>query len=191
MKTDKFDLMVAVSRHELGHWFLAKEFGFDEDYIRILFQYGNDGKIYPNAYAKSFPIADLPSIDSIYTYLTRRIMCLQSGVIAEFIDAKTGDIDIPAVEKAIDSTASNDYKQINELVYIARGIRFAGDISKDHESAQIQEVLDECWYKALEIVNSNITQIVKMSNEMADELITSRNGIKFEFAQLKSLMSNT
>ncbi len=191
MENEKFELLVAVSRHELGHWFSAKEFDFAEDYIRILLRYGYDGKCYHDAYAKSFPIADLSDIEAVYTYLTKRIICLQSGVIAEFLNAETGVVDIIKVEEAIKNTASNDYKQINELVYIARGIKFAGNISKESEREQIQEVLDECWYKALDIVNTNISIIVKMANNMADQLMASRNGKKFENKELLNLMSNT
>lgn len=191
MKENKYELVVAVSKHELGHWFAAKEFGFNEDYIRILLRYGYDGKIYHDAYAKSYPIADLSDLDSTYTYLTRRIISLQSGVVSEFMNSSTGEVDISAVEKAIKDTASNDYKQINELVYIARGIKFSGEISKKREQEQIQLVLDECWCKAVEIIYANISKITYMSRKMGDKLMASTNGVKFDKIELQAFASDT
>lgn len=188
MNEKKFSLMQSVAKHELGHWFAAKHFGFNEDYIRILFSCGYDGTISHNAYAMSFPVADLPDINDVYTYLTRRIICLQSGVIAEFLNVEKGEVDIEAVEEAIKETASNDYKQINELVNIARGIKFAGDINKNNQQEQIQQVMDECWCQALEIVNDKYSYIEKMAKEMANQLVESYRGIKFENSQLLELM---
>lgn len=183
-----YSLMQSVSKHELGHWFAAKQYGFNEDYIRILYSRGYNDTVNHNAYSMSYPIADLPDIDAVYTYLTRRIICLQSGVIAEFLNIQQEEVDIQAVEEAFKDTASNDNKQINELVTIARGIKFADDIEEDNRQDQIQQIIDECWNQALEIVKDNYSYIEKMSKEMANQLVESSHGVKFENSKLLELM---
>lgn len=182
--TNKMELSLAVSKHELGHWFAARHFGFNEDYIRILFRYGWDGSISQEAYAKSWPQADLPNIESVYTYITNRIVCLQSGAAAEFFNNETGSIDIDAVTESFQESSSNDYKEITNLAYIARGIKFANKISREKEYEQFSFIVDECWCRTEELISDNFFLIDIMSNMMTDRLIDSRNGVKFNKEEL-------
>lgn len=184
MPTKKMELSLAVSKHELGHWFAARHFGFNEDYIRILFRHGWDGSISQEAYAKSWPQADLPDIESVYTYLTNRIVCLQSGAAAEFFNKETMCIDGDAVTDSYDESSSNDHKEIITLAYIARGIKFANEISKEKEPEQLQHILHECWDRTAKLVADNFPLIDKMSQLMAKRLIDSHNGIKFNKEEL-------
>ena len=168
----KFNYSKSVAKHELGHWFLAKEFGFNEDYIKIkVHTLYTPLRYFHEAYAKSYPKADLPNIEATYNFLTNRISCLQAGVIAEFYHADTGKVDIKSVEKAQKETAKNDMKQIEELLTIAQGIMFAGRISEDNNLTQRQTIMDNCWFNALEIVMKNYHIIEKMSVQMADRIV--------------------
>lgn len=168
----KFDYSKSVAKHELGHWFLAKEFGFNEDYIKIkVITYHGPLRFYHEAYAKSFPKGDLPNIDSVYKFLTNRISCLQAGVISEFYNAENGEVDIGSVEKAFKITAQNDIKQIEELLTIARGIKFSGIITEEDELVQKQIIIDECWDVALTIIKQNFKLIDLISDQMAERIV--------------------
>ncbi|MCF7515330.1 hypothetical protein L3V43_17730 [Pseudoalteromonas sp. L23] len=184
---NKFEILLSVSKHELGHWISAKSFNFNEDYIRILYRSHWNGNIYPDAYCKSFPQADCPDIESVYQYLENRIVCLQSGVASEFMISSDGKIDISKVEEAYKDSASNDNKQINELINIARGIRFAGEIDSKYEMNQKQTIADECWRKTEEIIVEHYFFISEMSKLMADELIMSTHGVKFERTRIEHI----
>ena len=183
----RFEIFLSVSKHELGHWVSAKLFDFNEDYIRILYESDWRGNIYPDAYCKSFPQADCPDIESVYKYLENRIVCLQSGVASEFMISSDGNIDISKAEEAYIGSASNDSKQINELINIARGIRFAGKIDSKYEISQKEEISDECWRKTEEIIVKNYDFISEMSRLMADELIMSTRGVKFEKMKIENV----
>jgi hypothetical protein len=184
---NKFEIFLSVSRHELGHWVSAKSFDFNEDYIRILYRSDWRGNIYPDAYCKSFPQADCPDIESVYKYLENRMVCLQSGVASEFMISGDGKIDISKVEEAYSDSASDDHKQINELINIARGIRFAGKIDSKYEMSQKQTIGDECWRKAEEIIVGHYDFISEMSKLMADKLIMSTHGVKFEKTEIEHI----
>lgn len=187
IQQNKFEILLSVSKHELGHWVFAKLFDFNEDYIRILYRSHWNGNIYPDAYCKSFPQADCPDIESVSQYLENRIVCLQSGVASEFMMSSDGKIDISKVEEAYKDSASNDNKQINELINIARGIRFSGKIDSKYEMSQKQKIYDEFWRKTEEIIVEHHDFTSEMSKLMADELLISTSGVKFEKTRIEHI----
>lgn len=187
----KFSYSKSVAKHELGHWFLAKEFGFNADYIKIKVQalYAPP-RYFHEAYAKSYPKADLPNIEATYKFLTNRISCLQAGVIAEFYNPTTDIVNIDSVNKAFKITAQNDIKQIEELLTIARGIKFSGIITEEDELDQKQIIIDECWDVALTIIKQNYKFIDLISDKMAEKIVCEDDqNIKFTKLEIISLMN--
>ncbi|OJU53684.1 MAG: hypothetical protein BGN93_02270 [Acinetobacter sp. 39-4] len=188
MPTKKMTAL-AVSKHELGHWFAARYFGFNQENIRISIYSGLQGGIYHDAHAKSWPQPDLPNIEDVLEFLYQRIICLQCGVAAEFFNKEDSSFDIESIDYANSDTAKNDSTQIFTYTNIARGIRFAGDVSRDNEFKQHEEILNDCWSRTKQIIIDNFPIIDAMSKMMADELALCDYRNNFQIHELLEFLN--
>lgn len=181
---------LAVAKHELGHWFAARHFGFNEDNIKIKVTSGMRGEIYHEAHAKSWPQPNLPDIESVYEYLLQRIICLQAGVAAEFFDKETSTFDVDSISAAYEDSASNDANQIATYVNIARGIRFNGNVTRENERKQYCGIADECWFRAEKFVLDNFSLIDAMAEMMVDQLAQHDYRLNFQVHTLLEFLNS-
>jgi len=156
----------AVICHELGHWLIAQSLGYKVAEIKIKFnrvaQYCSH-----DAHANILPQPDFMDINDIYKYIDDRIVILCSGLISENFSELSKEIIKKDAQTLFSKTASDDYKKIIELLLIARGIKFSGNISEDSEGMQRNEIFQTCWGRAMNLVGENHENISKASEYIA------------------------
>lgn len=190
MSTKKYIEALAVAKHELGHWFAARHFGFNAENIRVSICTSMQGLIYHEAHAKSWPQPDLPDIEAVVDFLHQRIICLQAGVAAEFFNKETSSYNIESISEAYKETAKNDDNQIFTYANIVRGIKFVGNVSRENEYQQTQEIYDECWVRTEQIIIDNFPLIDAMSEMMADELALCGYRHNFQLHELLEFLNS-
>ncbi|MGF1807930.1 hypothetical protein L4C31_22085, partial [Aliivibrio sifiae] len=96
-----------ILKHELGHWFASRHFGFNETYISIKVSNHSGGH---RAYSQSWPTPDLPDLNSVCEFLEKRIVVLMAGAVSEAI--KGSSIEGTDVNKIWADNGQNDYALI-------------------------------------------------------------------------------
>jgi hypothetical protein len=141
-------------RHELGHWFVAKELGFARGDIRlkIIEQFGNFGH---QGSSTIFPEPHIDNLKKLDSYLINRICILYAGVATQLIFLNDEEISSNKTESLLDSYGTDDNSKIQELLFIVRGIRFnKNEIIRENELNHRNEITDEAWKKCCSIIES-------------------------------------
>ena len=144
-----------VIHHELGHWLMAREVGF------------KTGGVYVDTYrgkaagaATVFPKAanQLVTALAVEEYLTKRIMVLCAGVLAEiewyaknipnFEEEQVNDVYENGV---IDTSGLTDKGRIDELMIILAGIRSEPTTKKAEEDQNQRDLFVDVYEKAREV----------------------------------------
>lgn len=163
-----------VIRHELGHWFVAKEVGFDVGGIQMKI-------IYPNlmegikdfgheASSRSIPYLPIGSISDLEMYLVNRGAAVMAGAVFqcnfnedESDDEKDNENDI------FNNEAVSDYKKIEELSLIYYCIKSANKPDGNNYEKYLNEYKDIIRGKVKKIIDENKStlngMIISMHNE--------------------------
>ncbi|PRD15410.1 hypothetical protein [Pantoea coffeiphila] len=146
--------------HELGHWLVGREVGFDVGNITIGESYFG---VYGNSEVKPIPKTKLTSANAVYDHLFNRVCVLLAGVIADVIwhkkyepdIDKENDIEYFYTNGVMDKTAITDKGKINELLFIMNGI--ANTPTQDEKSLedQMAKIQSEAWSRSLNLLNKN------------------------------------
>lgn len=103
-----------VIRHELGHWVASRLQGFTTGAIRVFDDHASA--------ELDLVVPALSDAGDIVAYIRRRITVLYAGMIAESLLSET-DIDAKKVEHLRETTSSDDYGKIKELLRVWGGMR--------------------------------------------------------------------
>jgi hypothetical protein len=157
--------MQSVIMHELGHWVVARELGYNVGGIEIIF-HNIGGRCNHNAHANILAQPSLPRIDDVYKYALDRISILYAGAASQKFRSKNLARE---VEKLSENDAADDFSKLNEFVIIARGIAFKDQIHDESETEQKLKICDECWQKTMEILDRMYSKI-----EIASDIMLQR-----------------
>ncbi|MFJ5373676.1 hypothetical protein ACIPTP_14170 [Pectobacterium versatile] len=128
MEDERRNECLRVFHHELGHWFVAKQVGFEPQYIEVKSEWHSkwisSGSCSTVLYykCKESDVAD---------YLIKRQLVLLAGAVFEAVKAKFG-LD-KAINNLQNNTAIDDNKKFMELAMISLNLRL-GEIEESVES---------------------------------------------------------
>lgn len=176
-----------LAYHEAGHWIVAKAAGFKVGEV-VLTVYGDlvdsKKKIYHfNGVGSSHidPEPSLVSIDDVDDYLLKRMAVLIAGVSAQKM------VDERDVEEIWSGHAADDRGKLNELSFILRGIRFAGQISRDFEIAHRRELMNEAGELAKTLINGSKQALTDISELLIKEVLTSNRKFTINSEKLEAI----
>jgi len=177
---------IDVIRHEVGHWVLAKYLGFKTGDIEIEILENNKFHGH-NGAAKIFPEPDINNLDTLYKYIDNRICILFAGVISQILEKNNSNERTAAI--LLETDGADDYKKIQELLFIARGVRFSGSIQESSELDHRNLIQKECWEKSDFLVKENKDLILFISKKIAQEIVLSNKCYLFKEERLNSWLS--
>lgn len=180
------NIIKGVCYHEAGHWVAARQLGFIVGEIRITVQ--KNGKLFGHSgSAKIFPRLQSNTKEDLEKYLRNRISILFSGVIAQTL----------CIENKCESTAGNllssdgadDYKTINELFYILRGLCYPYENS-ELDSKQILQLQKECWEHSNQVVKKHEEDIAAIALKLEGRIKSMNKEYVFNCEELASWLPN-
>lgn len=179
-----------VIHHELGHWLMAREVGFDTG--SVIVQIAPDGAIHGSA--KVFPRASvmLDTTGAIDDYLTRRVMVLCAGVIVEieWYSKNLGRLldkdELADVYEngVIDSSGLSDKGKIEELLVILSGMRSKPVIELSDFSVQISDLFTEIYNQAKVIAERFLDKLYVMAEIASKEKWQSHDMLEVPLERL-------
>lgn len=184
MKSDQ--IKIEVCFHEAGHWIVARHLNFKIGEVRITIK-KDGGNFGHSGSARIFPRLESNSNQSIEKYLRDRIAVLFAGVISQTLSIKNNSTN--TARNLLESDGADDYKTINELFYILRGVCYPGETEYLNEE-QILQLQKECWEYSDKIVQSLKSDISKLAHKMAKEVISVNKEYIFEHRTLTSWLTN-
>lgn len=145
-----------VIHHELGHWLMAREVGFEIGEIRLDTLWGKaagSSKVFPRA------TSQLSSAESIDEYITKRVMVLCAGVRTEVewyhrmpgFSFGKDDVNNVYENGVIDTSGLTDKGRIDELLIILAGIRYNAANSYSDLSHQMRAIFETIYSQVCEI----------------------------------------
>ncbi|MEE5062628.1 hypothetical protein V2J97_01125 [Pseudomonas alliivorans] len=163
-----------VIHHELGHWLMAREVGFDIGAISVDTYRGKAGgaaKVFPRAQTQ------LKNAAAVDEYLTKRIMVLCAGVRTE-IEWYHRDPTIPFSREYIDDVYENgvidtsgltDKGKIDELLVILAGIRFTAATDNRALSIQHRALFEEIYHESCRISECFMDKLFALAKLVVEE----------------------
>ena len=158
-----YELALAVARHELGHWFAARDCGFQPNGITIAIDQMRD-----TSHSGSAEISDhvgLASIDAIIWYLEARIITLWSGVQAESLHGD--NIDQMKGEQLIETSGRYDFINAASYLRLLRNILHPTTEAKKAAQEELSAVEQRLMLTSKEIVESASSAIHELAAELA------------------------
>lgn len=178
MRSD--DKKAAVCYHEAGHWVVANHLGFKTGGITVQIlkngnAFGHEGS------ATVFPRLQSNSPEAIDVYLKNRIAVLFSGVLAQVLQLEWRNENTAA--ELLQSDGADDYKTVNELLCILRGVRYSYQ-NERMDDQHIMQLQTECWIHADEIVKDKKTIIIRLAENMAKKIRSFNSEYEFSHKEL-------
>jgi hypothetical protein len=115
--------------------------------------------------------------DQVVQYLQHRIAVLYAGAIAEC--SKRGQVDGPALEKALETNAAGDYAKLLELLTLLRNLAHPETTSGDKQSQELMELDTE-----LRTYSSKIVDEVEEAVDELEEALVGRFKPAFPIASM-------
>lgn len=163
-----------VIHHELGHWLMAREMGFNVGQIFIKRMRGK-----ASGHAKVFPRAPsrLDTAEAVDDYLIRRIRVLLAGVIVEIEWYKKtfgkaldeDEVDHIYENGVIDHSGINDKGKAEELLVILAGIRNESTAKYNDLTYQVRALFVEIYREAEQLVGRFLEKLFTLSDLVANE----------------------
>ncbi|MBI6885102.1 hypothetical protein [Pseudomonas putida] len=184
-----------VIHHELGHWLMAREVGFDTG--GVIVQRAPDGAIHGSA--KVFPRASvmLDTTGAIDDYLTRRVMVLCTGVIVEIewysknLGRLLDEDELADVYEngVIDVSGLSDKGKIEELLVILSGLRNKPVSELPDFAAQISDLFTEIYNQAKVKAEKFLDKLYVMAEITSKEKWQSREMLEVPLERLLEIES--
>lgn len=159
--------------HELGHWLMGRNVGFDVGSITI--EKSNFG-VYGNSEINPSPKTKLDSTNAIYEHLFNRVCILNAGVIADILWHKKYEPEIDSKNDTcffynngvMDKTAITDKGKIEELLPIMNGIVNTPAQDEKLLKEQMDAIQKQAWDTSLRFLQNN-KDLEFMGNELIKE----------------------
>ena len=162
-----------VIHHELGHWLMAREMGFNVGQIFIKRKSGEaygHSTVYPSASRR------LDTAEAVDDYLSKRIRVLLAGVIVEiewykkmFGNELGKQFDRIYENPVIDRSGISDKGKAEELIAILVGIRKDQTAKYNTLSDQIRVLFVELYRDAKLLVEAFLVKLFSLADLVAKE----------------------
>ena len=174
------DTRLAVIKHELGHWLVARHVGFNVDRIevRVMLQTEKGGaKQYTQAgSSKVYPAPVITDTADLKAYLEKRYQVLYAGIAAQIHGEELTPVE---TGQRMERYAASDLKVIYELAPLLRGMIYGEEVSHDETQAQYQEMLSPIWERTQILIEDLYPQIVWMAKKL--EVHVTRHDANYPF----------
>lgn len=183
---EKNSLIWRVCRHEAGHLIAAKEMGFTTHKM--------EAAIYSKNGHRALSVIELwtphmVNIPSTIEYITKRLIVLYAGVIAESLD-KDGNYDGNHAENEWhNGGAMDDYSKIRELTQLLRNLRFPDTVDIEKIDGQLKEIGDDLCAKTGELMLCKKELLCDLSDAFVKKF--KDYGIKFDLTKDEMLNIKT
>ena len=160
--------VLLVCMHEVGHYILSKEMGFDTYGVSVQIErYG--GHSGSSSFKSWNPYMD--SLAKMKSFLERRIKVLYAGVIAECIDEEGNyDGNRAALEWMIGG-GKNDHSNIRELTRLLRDVDFPDTVGEVEVNAQLKQIDDRLISETGNIILERIELIHSLAKILSDRVL--------------------
>ena len=159
--------VLAVARHECGHYIAARTLGFEPGKLAltILLPYGHRGESEQTLHQ------NIETKQQVLDFLERRAQVLCAGVIAE-ATSSAGVYDNDAAVKLMreGGGADQDYGKYREIVYLMRNIIHGDTTDGAAIEAELKEVENTIWNKAGGLVQAEHQCIEGLAQRLASEV---------------------
>ncbi|MFQ1596247.1 hypothetical protein ACK37C_19980 [Aeromonas veronii] len=175
------DLVNAVCRHEVGHFYMAISCNFEASGIDVTFN-GN------GTYVGGAAVTIIRDSNQKIEHLIRgRIKVLMAGVVSEMLDVN-GEVNVAEAIKLFDTTASSDKVKIDEHLHILRCI-IEPQAKEDGEiKGVVDKLCGEIWSETIDLIQKNHNSILEVSEGISKEIIISSKNYHFDRASIEALL---
>ncbi|MEG3133077.1 hypothetical protein SC206_05820 [Rouxiella sp. T17] len=177
--------------HELGHWLMGRNVGFDVG--KIIIGTSHVG-VYGNSAINPSPKTKLDSTNAIYEHLFNRVCILNAGVIADILWHKKYELEIDSKNDTsffynngvMDKTAITDKGKIEELLPIMNGIVNTPAQDEKLLKKQMDAIQGKAWDSSLSFLQNNKdlefmgSELIKEFGEFGKQHFTTEYLIKLQ-----------
>jgi len=163
------ETLIKVLRHELGHWLIARQLGFDVGDIEIEIIKIDEKKGGANQYthsgsSKVFLEPTIKTFSDLHNYLDQRIQVLYAGVLAQ---THGQNLNNEELANAIALDAQGDQDKIEELSILVRGWIREPDMDSAILDEKTNEFITRSWNNCKASIADIYPTLEKMAHEMA------------------------
>ncbi|HEY1943499.1 MAG TPA: hypothetical protein VGH40_15405 [Roseiarcus sp.] len=171
------DTALRVSRHEMGHYVIARLLGFRTGDVSIQI----DGPSAHRGEASLTLPQRLSSLEDVQLYLRKRMAVLCAGALAETLpprqSPKENKVDLEEAKQIFATEgkgAEQDFAKYRELVHLLCNIqhgREADGVDVDSVAQErIDSTTDDVWRYAIQLVNDNADLINDLAANLANRV---------------------
>lgn len=183
MKIDSYrkQQLVKIGRHEVAHYIIAKKLGFETGSISLEVTHIHDGHL---AGAAITLFRNLDSIESVTSYLKKRVVILYSGVLGESLEK--GIVNEEYARDELNKGATNDFAKCRELLQILNNITSPAS-SKEEANANLQSINNELWSETIKLVQEAQEVIERLGSRLAFEIDKIGEKVVLENSEIEEL----
>lgn len=170
--------------HELGHWLVARHFGFRTGEVCVRF---NGQQILGTSYIEPYSPVQLKSAEEVYSHILNRVVVLCAGVAAEIAthgpNPGQAVIDRAYTKGVMDASGLTDRGKVEELMFVLLSINHEPSSDGSVNNERSQEIFGEAFGRAGEL----ITELFPKIQEMVRLLMKGREkqqSLQFEFEEV-------
>lgn len=160
---EELERNIAIARHEFGHYIVARKLGFETGNVTISSKSTFSGAAGTAEITLHSPITCL---DTAIEYCEKRVQVLMAGALAEAMNGAS--IDDDAANNYLNTSASNDYAKIRELILLYRNISHPETISHEDINSELKNIMDRLWEETKSILIEHKPIIDILSQELAE-----------------------
>lgn len=163
------DAVLAVSKHEAGHYISARVLGFRAGDLCVTMFTGNDGDQQAHQAGADIKLFKPLTLDGVLDYLESRVMVLTAGALSETL--KNGEFDNDA---AIRSTnhggARNDKAKVTEFLQLIRNLKHPDTNDEAEIHNELNRIYDDLWLRASALVKQEHELIEGIGQRLASQV---------------------
>ena len=159
------ELARPICRHEFGHHVAARLLGFKTGIVRVEI---SEGGRWHRASSLIVPTEPHASLQSVESYLCRRIVVLLSGVCAEALNDQSGRVAIKEAKSLLETTAGSDGEKALELCALLYGLQFAGSFTAGSIETAYgpAKLCDDLLGRAAALIEGRLEVVLKLTEEL-------------------------
>ncbi|MFH4559006.1 zinc metalloprotease [Vibrio diabolicus] len=155
--------VVDLCKHELGHYYMAKESGFGVHQLDVNFT--SRDKFHGKAHITIYMTPNT----TVEMLVSNRIKVLMAGVLAESLDENNKINNARAIEK-LSINARSDKEKYEELLHLLRCIKFPHALTDELILKHNEDLCSELWNEVAIYIESIADKITSVANEISEKM---------------------
>jgi hypothetical protein len=158
--------LVEVSKHEVGHYVIARCLGFQVGAISI--QITNQSGAH-EASSEVTLFQPLTDADAILRYAEKRVQILYAGALAQTLHNSTTD-HRAAVKTLHSISGKSDYDKAREMIHLIRNIKYPADTGDPEVQGHLDEIDKALWIITRDLVIRESEVIERLAERIIFEV---------------------